>query len=314
MNRVSMFGVASLFRTSQHPRPLGQQTCLSMFNGFTSSNSQFVPPAVLGGVRFIAARRSWYWRKTGWWEWRRRIMHAKNKSLHARRHIWPRYEDPLEDPPKKGGGHVWKFKKTGIKFSARRIVDWARLTKGLHLQDAIDWLAAIPVNRLQPIFELLKYAQKQIMNDFQGDPGRLYVQGIEYNYGQPLKYLRYHARGHFGLVRSWRNTIILRVRELPLNEYYHRLYVMAKCPRSLPMDMRVALHEKRVGPEAIREWWPYLTASTRFKHRKNLKWLDCTRQFDYYSTRRDWITRYQANLLRRTNEMRQSRGLAPLAQ
>jgi len=78
-------------------------------------------------------------------------------------------------------------------------------------------------------------------------------------------------------------------------------------------DMRLALHEHRVSQDMIKDWAPYLTAHSRFFHRKELKWLDSTRQFDYYEARREWIQRYQANLLRASSEAREARGLPPIA-
>ncbi|CDR97820.1 hypothetical protein BBBOND_0403080 [Babesia bigemina] len=51
-------------------------------------------------------------------------------------------------------------------------------------------------------------------------------------------------------------------------------------------EMRAALYEKRVPAQTITEWYPYLTAHTRFFFRRQLKWMNDTGQFNYYKHRR----------------------------
>eukprot|EP00392_Amoebophrya_sp_AT5.2_P003619 g3624.t1 len=57
------------------------------------------------------------------------------------------------------------------------------------------------------------------------------------------------------------------------------------------MDMRTALFEGRCGPEMHRQWSPYLSSTSRWLHRRRLKYLDATRQLDYYKLREQWIRR-----------------------
>merc|ERR1719450_929601 len=105
---------------------------------------------------------------------------------------------------------------------------------------------------------------------------------------------------------------MIRVRQMPIEEFFHRVFIYNKVPRSVAADMRLALQQGRVSPQMMKDWAPYLCAHSRFWHRKDLKWLDSTRQFDYYEARREWIRRYKANLLRGSAEAREARGLTPL--
>ena len=56
----------------------------------------------------------------------------------------------------------------------------------------------------------------------------------------------------------------------------------------MAQDMRLALAQNQVSSQMQKEWAPYLSATTRFRHRKELKWLDSTRQFDYYKAGSRW--------------------------
>uniref|UniRef100_A0A0K6S9U9 Uncharacterized protein n=1 Tax=Chromera velia CCMP2878 TaxID=1169474 RepID=A0A0K6S9U9_9ALVE len=273
----------------------GAPPCL--WNGSAGTYSPFGP---LGGsLRFKRPRRRplFYTRKN-WFEWRRKAVARMNRVKHAQRHIWPRNEDPSEKSPSKGKGKVLVFRVKRLKLSLRRLRMYGRLIKGLHLQDAVDWISSIPVYRLQPIFQMLLRAQQKAMEIHHADPQRLYVENVCAEYGTPIKFLRMHKFPRIGILRSWLNALKVELRELPMEEYFHRLYVMGKVPRSLSADMRVSLAEKRVGPQMAREWYPYLSAFTRNDHRMGLKWLDQTRQFDYYKTRKEWIEKYKANLVR----------------
>ncbi|CEL94030.1 unnamed protein product [Vitrella brassicaformis CCMP3155] len=261
----------------------------------------------LGSVRTLI--RNPFWRRRGWHPWRRRLVRHQNLDRRRRRHIWPRFPDPEEDPPRSGPPQTWSYKtRVPLKLSAKRLTAYARLIKGLHLQDAIDWMAAIPVHRLQPVFNTLQWAQEQLSHKYHADPGRLYIASIMVNKDNPTRYLRV-TRKDWGRICSWNNTMVITIKMVSYTEFFHRLYILGKVPRSMSTDMRIAIKEHRVGAHVIREWWPYLASDTRLQHRMTLKWLDNTRQFDYYGVRRDWILQYQANLLRRFNEMRSARGL-----
>ncbi|KAK1937690.1 hypothetical protein X943_003905 [Babesia divergens] len=99
-------------------------------------------------------------------------------------------------------------------------------------------------------------------------------------------------------------------------------------------ELRAAIYEKRVPAQVITEWYPYLTAHSRFFYRKvrqlernmhtmqHLKFLNNTGQFNYYKHRRDWIEQYNTNLQRyvsnrraisarrKKEEAREQRGMA----
>lgn len=185
------------------------------------------------------------------------------------------------------------------------------MLKNLHLQDAIDWIAAIPVNRLQKIFELLTDAQKDVIA-MGADPSRIYIKALFPEYKRGIKHMVFHkgeSQWGFGIMTAHRHTVVLVLEQLNPGEFFHKLHIMKKVPRSLSNDMRVALHERRVGPEAVREWWPYLSAHTRYYHHHDMKRLDGDREFNYYEERANFLRKYTANVRRRKNEMLGARSL-----
>merc|ERR1719436_1299117 len=145
------------------------------------------------------------------------------------------------------------------------------------------------------------------------DLARVYIFDAQPQRGPFVRSLKKHAKANFGVVKSPRNLFMVRVRQMPLEEFFHRVYIYNKVPRSLASDMRLAIQQQRVSPQMSKEWAPYLYAHSRLFHRRALKWLDSTRQFDYYDARREWIQQYKANLLRSSTEAREARGLPPLS-
>lgn len=69
-------------------------------------------------------------------------------------------------------------------------------------------------------------------------------------------------------LKSYRYSVAVRLRELPLHEYFHRLFILKQVPRSLGHDMRLALHQQQLPQEAARDWLPYLDAPTRSQHKR----------------------------------------------
>lgn len=73
---------------------------------------------------------------------------------------------------------------------------------------------------------------------------------------------------------------------------------LVQIPKSMGAELRAAIYEKRVPAQVITEWYPYLTAHSRFFYRKvrqlernmhtmqHLKFLNNTGQFNYYKHRR----------------------------
>merc|ERR1712217_469477 len=156
------------------------------------------------------------------------------------------------------------------------------LIRHRQMQDAIDWVESLGQMKTKPILDLLRRAQKTCVEQSQMDAARLYIVEAHGERGPFVKKLKKHSRSHFGIVKSPRNAFSIKVRQMPLEEYFHRLYIYNKVPRTLASDMRLALHENRVNPQTAREWAPYLCANSRYRHRKELRWADRTRQFDYY--------------------------------
>jgi len=267
----------------------------------------------IGPTGTLVGSQRWinpYWRKKGWFPWRRMFCRAKSRAAFRRRNILPRYSKEGEAPAgvDSKSGCTWSFTVKGLKLSVRNLKMYSRLIRGLHVQDALDWLAALPVVRINPIFRLLRKSRDACIHQFQADGGRLYVGAVEVQVDTPVKYMTFWRR-RFGVVRSWRNKLKITLREATTAEMFHRLYILGQVPRSLSMDMRLALQESKASKAMIREWHPYLTALTRRLHRKDLQWRDGTRQFDYYESRREWSDRYNANIVRRWKELRSERGL-----
>merc|ERR1712012_799051 len=193
------------------------------------------------------------------------------------------------------------------------MLEFAKILRGRQIQDGIDWIEAMARMKSEVILKLLRRAADECTQKYKMDMARVYIFEAHAQRGYFVKSIRRHTKGKYGINKSPRNMFMIRVWEMPLEEYFHRLYVINKVPSSLSSDMRLALHENRVSQQMQKEWSPYLCAYSRWRHRHQLKWLDSTRQFDYYQVRREWIMRYKANLLRQSTEAREARGLPPVA-
>lgn len=194
----------------------------------------------------------------------------------------------------------------------KRMMEYARLIRGRQLQDAIDWVESLARLKSEAILKLLRRVLRECAERHRLDPARCYIHEANPQYGHVVKTIRRHTRGRYGINKAPRHKFEIRIREITMEEAFHKLYIVNKPPKSLCSDMRLALYENRVHTQMVKEWAPYLCAHSRFFHRKELKWVDSTRQFDYYKARREWIQRYKANLLRSSEEMREARGLPPL--
>lgn len=258
--------------------------------------------------------RSFYFPRKNWFPWRVRLVHQRQAALRKKRHIWPREYDANEEPIFGGtnDGQVLAFRDKELRLGMKRLLEYARMVKGKQIQDALDWVESMAQMKSEPIRKMLKRVMQECIEKHNIDLARLYVFDAQPQRGYVVKSLRQHARGRFGINKAPRHMFMVRVREMPLEEYFHRLYIFNKVPRSLAGDMRLALHEGRVNPQAAKEWAPYVCAHSRIRHRIELKWLDSTRQFDYYKRRQEWIQWYKANLLRGSTEAREARGLPPL--
>jgi len=243
------------------------------------------------------------------------MVHERQRLTRKARHVWPRKKDPDEAPifyEKMDGTHQ-TFTEKEIRLGLKRLYEFQRLLTGRQLVDAIDWCESIARLKSQVMLKLLNRALTDCVEKHNMDPARIFIWWAHGTRGYFVKSLRKHTRGKFGIQTSPRHHFVLKVRQMPLEEFFHRMYILNKIPRPIAADMRLAVHEGRVGNHMKREWAPYLCANSRFRHRKQLKWLDRTRQFDYYEARREWIHRYKANGMRASTEAREARGLPPLA-
>lgn len=235
-------------------------------------------------------------------------------GVRAKRHLWPRRSDSKEEPIFGDKDQdVLAFTEKEIRISFKKLVHYARLMKRKQIQDAYEWVDSLARMKSEPILKLLEKAMEECRDRRGWDLARTYIYDPQPGFGFYVKNLRKHSRGRYGIMKSPRNRFTIRVRQYTLEEWFHRIYIYNKVPRSMSSDMRLALQQKRVSPQMQKEWSPYLCASSRMFHRKELKWLDNTRQFDYYKVRREWIDRYKANLLRASTEAREARGLPQLA-
>lgn len=243
------------------------------------------------------------------------MIHGRQAALRKKRHIVPRRRDPDEAPIfyEKEDGTQLAFRERDVRLGLKRLLDYCRLIRGRQLQDGIDWVESLSRMQSEVVLKLMRKALTECTERYNWDPARIYVLDAQPQRGKYVRELRKHARGNFGITKRPRNYFLLRVRQMSLEEYFHRVHVYNKVPRSLASDMRLALNQNRVSTQTQKEWAPYLCAHSRLHHRRELKWLDSTRQYDYYERRREWIARYQSNVLRGSAEAREARGLAPMA-
>lgn len=302
---------------SQHPNHECGASLASMWSALSSVARRChlqVAGTLTAFQQSLGSTRSFYFPRKNWFPWRQRIVHQRQAALCKKRHVLPRYRDPGEAPifQTKEDGTQLAFRAKELRLSLKRLLDYARLIRRRQLQDAIDWVESLAKMKSEPILKLLRDAYKECSEKRKMDIARVYIFDAQPQRGYFVKSLRRHSRGKYGVTRRPRHMFMVRVREMPLEEYFHRIYVYNKVPRSLAGDMRLSLHQSQVSPQMMKDWAPYLCANSRLFHRKELKWLDSTRQFDYYQARREWIQRYKANLLRASREAREARGLPPL--
>ncbi|EER01898.1 hypothetical protein Pmar_PMAR001519 [Perkinsus marinus ATCC 50983] len=191
------------------------------------------------------------------------------------------------------------------------------------------------------------YRARTRMVDHHGyDPARLYISRIWTERGPRVMSIHQQRAGYYFRKKKLQNMMQLVVREMPMNEYFHKVYIMKEVPRSVTLDMRMALRDGRAPRSYEREWAPYdgllllplfvcdvphfdicsnivrttrstlpryITAESRIWHRRGMQFEDHMRRFDYYQTRREWIDKYASSFHRDEQEAREARGLPPLA-
>jgi len=289
--------------------------------GLAVQRAPWRPSSLLGRIDAVSrpkGSRGFYFPRDRWFPWRQKKSAGRRAALERKRHIWPRYFDADEDPIvfKDDKIVAHKFQKDCIPLSIKRMQDYTRLLKGRQLQDGIDWLACLARPSSQPLRDILDQAMKECTEVHAWDPARIWIYRMSTASGFYMRRVKFHtkrdstAKGP-SLERNPRHKFMLWVREMPLPEFFHRMYIFNKVPRSIRLDMRCALVQKKVPQEMEKVWAPYLNSRSRFKHRYALKWRDCTRDFDYYTERRKWIDEYEYNRAREENEARAARGLPP---
>ncbi|OEH76456.1 hypothetical protein cyc_03122 [Cyclospora cayetanensis] len=171
-------------------------------------------------------------------------------------------------PPRKGEGRVWVAKRRDIPMGKKRLLLLLRLIKGLQLTDAIDWLQALALHRSNPLINVLLKQQRQIVEEG-ADASRVYVQSYIIGPAGHIKTLRVGHSYRVSFLKSYRYSLSLLLRELPLHELFHKTFILKQPPRCLTSDMRLALRQQQLPLEAVRDWVPYLDAPTRYSHKRS---------------------------------------------
>ncbi|CAD7972510.1 unnamed protein product [Amoebophrya sp. A25] len=261
---------------------------------------------------FLEQRRGYYFRRANWFPTRRRRVYAWRRQLKASRNLKPRYVDYERNQKQvensTAADYLYIFRKREVRVSLKRLVwECGRPIMHRNLQDGIDFLESLARPYTDPVVECLRNARDNLVNIHKKDPARLVIQRFQSLRGRYVKSLRFHSKAKIGIVRSPRNHIKVGIREMTLEEFFQKAYVIGKVPTTLTTDMRLALYEGRVGPEMHRQWSPYITSTSRWLHRRRLKYLEMTKQLDLYRLREAWAERYEGNLRRKSVEARRAR-------
>lgn len=225
-------------------------------------------------------------------------MKNRNARTLRNKNIMPRSLDSTEVAVGKPSESVklHDYQSEDISIGLKKLQIYARIVRNRHLQDSIDWMEAICRPSTEPIISLLKRAQKELTDKKRLDPARLYVSYAVHERGHFQKKLFKTRDGGFTVRRSSRHRFVVKIREMPLPEYFHQVYILKRVPRAIVSDMMAALRDGRAPPHMQREFAPYVSSDSRRQHRKEMKWLDLNRKFDYFEERRKWILNYTRNL------------------
>ena len=225
-------------------------------------------------------------------------MKSRNARTLRNKSILPRSFDSTEVPAGKPSESVklHDFNSEDISIGMKKLQIYARIVRNRHLQDSIDWMEAICRPSTQPIINLLKRAQKELVDKKRLDPARLYVSYAVHERGHFQKKLYKTRDGGFAVRRSSRHRFVIKIREMPLPEFFHQVYILKRVPRAIVSDMMAALRDGRATANMQRAFAPYVSSDSRRQHRKEMKWLDLNRQFDYFEIRRKWILDYTRNI------------------
>jgi hypothetical protein len=87
----------------------------------------------------------------------------------------------------------------------------------------------------------------------------------------------------------------IKVREISLPEFFIRVYIKKHITRAIVNDMVTALRDGRAAGHA-RAFAPYVSTESRRSHRRDMRYLDLTRQFNYDQIKDQWIAAYENNI------------------
>lgn len=278
------------------------------FSGFGTMNRlmEFTTRPAVALMGLGIQTRGVYFARARWFPWRQKIAHRWQRQAMHDRHLLPREVDSKKKPimtskPRRDAselGALYHYQVKEVPLSLRRLHEYVRLLKNRNLQDAIDWIACLSRPSSRPILQMLKRAKYELVEKRGLDLGRLSIDHSHSDRGEYVKIVRRMRVGHYSMFRSPRHHFRVYVREMPVEEYFHRMYILGKVPQCVSFDMRQALRDQRVAPETARAWAPYLTSNSRYRHRRELRRLNSIGQFDYYKARDRWIRNYQNNLVR----------------
>ena len=264
--------------------------------------------------QLITQTRSVYFARARWFPWRQKMAHRWQRQAMKDRHILPRSISAKEAPVMTSArndvgrkGSLFHYQVKEVPMSLKRLHEYVRLLKNRNLEDAIDWVACLTRPSARPILHMLRSAKYDLVEKKGLDLGRLYVDHSHSDRGEYVKIVRRARVGQYALFKSPRHHFRIYIRELPMEEYFHRMYILGKVPQCVAFDMRQAVRESRVVPEMARTWSPYLSSDSRYRHRAELRRRHAIGQFDYYAERKAWITEYRANFQRLRDSQKNSR-------
>ncbi|OLQ02806.1 Microtubule-associated protein RP/EB family member 1C [Symbiodinium microadriaticum] len=161
--------------------------------------------------------RSFYFPRKLWVGWRIRLVRQRQAACRLKRHLWPRRHDPEEEPifgDKED--MVLSFRDEEIRISVKKLNHYAKLMKSKQLQDAYDWVDSLARMKSEPILKLIQKAIDDCKDRRGWDLARTYITEACPGRGKPVKSLRKHSRGVYGIMKAPRNNFLLRVRQVPL--------------------------------------------------------------------------------------------------
>lgn len=259
-------------------------------------------------------KRHFYFPRPQWFAWKQRQVHLRQRKEKLSRNIQPRVNNEKHTASlmekKEINDYLYTYSRKMVRIGTRNLIMYGKLVAGRQLVDSHDFVESLGRQSTAPILQLFRRAKYDLTHMRGCDPARLYIKKFETQRGRYVHSMRMHAKGKVGIVRSPRNAIKLCIREMSLEEYFQKLYVIGKVPTSVTQDMRLALMDRRAGPQSERDWSPYLTSTSRLHHRRNLKWMDNTKQLDYHELLENWMRKYEGNMKARTVELREGRGLS----